>query len=194
MKIIKWICIIFGGFFVLGLVLNAIGVKGSSHKEEQSKQVTSEKESKWSMEEEVSKMTDSKNVYVMLKSDSILINPANMSKSIVPHLLFRCMDNKIDILFYTGVPLSAEYGNALGKTVKLRFDKDKAINYAFNDGQGTFDTYFASKPIKLLNMMKGHSKLLVAADVHRQGEQVFEFDINELEKNIKPIKEACSLK
>ncbi|MEX3800380.1 hypothetical protein NKV55_013615 [Acinetobacter baumannii] len=59
-KFFKWILILFIGFFLLGVVLNALGVKGSNTENKTENSTKETKDSKWQYQEDISKMTDKK--------------------------------------------------------------------------------------------------------------------------------------
>ncbi|MDC4995506.1 hypothetical protein OHW19_02700 [Acinetobacter baumannii] len=190
-KFFKWVLILFIGFFLLGVILNALGVKGSNTENKTENSTKETKDSKWQYQEDISKMTDKKNIYVTLKSDSIWMKNGDPSQAIIPDLTFRCQDDSVDVILSTQTPLSPEYGNALGKTIKARLDNQKAFNISFSNGQGSYTTFFAEKPKQLIEKLKGHKKLLLEVNVHRQGPFVIEFNLDEFEKNLDPVKKSC---
>lgn len=191
---LKWCLYLVVGFAVLGGVLSALENDGD--KTENNNTSSNERKSersKWSLNEEISKMTDNKNIYAVLQSDTILTPNGNPAQGFTPSITFRCQDKAFDVILTTKYPLSPEYGNAFGKTLKLRLDSDKAFDNKFTNAEGSYESFFINNPKQFLSKLANKNTLLVEANFHRHGLKTLEFDLTGLNENIESIKSECAI-
>ena len=182
------LAIIFAGLVLLFIFIGIF----SGNKTEQGSSGETKERQKWFVETDTDPMTDKKRVYVSLLANNALMKGNDWSTLEEPMITFRCENNTTDFLIDFKQPLSPEYGNALRRTTKFRLDDKAAFNVSLNTAQGNLRVYFVSNPVPTIKKIAGNNKMLVSYQAHRQGEQVLEFDISELENRIKPVREACN--
>ena len=146
---------------------------------------------KWGMDTQKDKMTDNENVYVWVYSNNVLMNGNDLLTMEEPMISFRCENNKTEAVINFKRPLSAEYGNALKRTVDFRLDDSKAYSVQLNASNDR-SSYFIPSAIEQIKKMIGSKKLLVSHTPIGKGKEILEFDISEIEEKIKPIREKCN--
>ncbi|WP_151731860.1 type VI secretion system-associated protein TagO [Acinetobacter ursingii] len=178
--------IIVATVFLVGIIYS-IFAQSSSNKSDNKKE-----SQKWFVAHDVDQMTDNKNVYITLLSDTVLVAKNDLSNIDEPQILMRCQEGKTDFLINFKQPLSPEYGNPLRRTIKFRLDNNKASEVIVNSSQDDLRVYFVPEPIKKLKEMLGHKKLLVSYQAHRVGEQIIKFDISDMKSQMRPLRELCN--
>lgn len=182
------LALIFAGLVLLFIFIGILGSNDSEQKED----AKSNERQKWFLETDTDPMTDKKRVYVSLVANNVLMKGNDWTTLQEPMITFRCENNTTDFMIDFKQPLSPEYGNALRRTTKFRLDDKGAFNVSLNTAQGNLRVYFVSNPVPTIKKIIGSNKMLISYQAHRQGEQVLEFDVSELESRIKPVRDACN--
>jgi len=149
---------------------------------------TIEGEGKWSVTTEISKIDDSKNVFLSLKSDAATACPYDDKTHII---WVACRENTTSLwIDFGGCFMSDNSGK--GK-VTYRLDKDKAAKVSMSESNdnSALGLWRGRSSIPFVRGMLGKSSLLIRAQPFSDSTVTAEYDIRGLNEAIKPLMEAC---
>ena len=148
--------------------------------------VTSMPISNWKTSYEISKIDDSKNVYIC--TDSINPIEGKFGRDVTPRLWIRCMENKTEVFveYYMFI-------NTQNVTVTYRIDSEKAIT---NEWSTSTDhkAIFTKNHIKFIKSLFKHDNLLIRVTPYGESPRDVEFNISGLENIIEPLQRECHCK
>lgn len=141
----------------------------------------------WDEEIEVSRMEDSKNVYLTLSANDTYNDWVNNATR--PKMLFRCKEGKTDLILNIGSPFepTIDYGV---QTIKLRFDKEKVQILKLRESSNDQVSFF-SNPIRNIHKMLTSETVHVEFSPYNQGLVVSTFHLTELKDRIKNLRQSC---
>lgn len=146
----------------------------------------------WRIQEDKSKIDDSRSVYLQLKSIDTFQpkykSPLNVS------LTLRCLENTTSVIFsFGGVFMSDNRGN--GK-VTFRIDDNEAFNKSLiesSDNQA-LGLWRGSSAIPFIKSLKNGKRLLIRFSPFNDSNYTVSFDTNGLNNAIFPLADACKWK
>lgn len=144
----------------------------------------------WRMQSNVDPMTDDKNVYLRLASETTVEQYGSTHR---PTLLARCAERKLDLFIFVGLVVDSDYGEIYDASGRYRFDGDKAQRVRFSLGDSR-DTVFFPKAKTWMTSLAAHasSKFVVEIPVFRQGSQVISFDLAGADVAIPEVINTCA--
>ena len=147
------------------------------------KATTTKTKSKWIVQEESSKIDDSKTVILFLKANVKITG--QFHEKVYPSMILRCENNKTNAYITTGLFLGTD-----SIKVTSRLDKNKAHKKRWSISTDN-KAMFVRKPIGFIKKLMKHSTLLVEFIPYNDNRKLVEFDVSGLENDIKALKDAC---
>ena len=143
----------------------------------------------WRVREEISKIDDSQNVHLRLKSTE----ETNCRYESGSHDIgISCRENETSIYFlFAGCFMSDVDG---GDRVTYRIDKQPAstIEMAISTNNMALGLWHGGRSIPLLKKLFGAKKLLIRAQPFSDSAVTGEYEISGLSEAIKPLRNACN--
>lgn len=144
----------------------------------------------WSVTEDISKIDDTKNVFLSVKSLEDVRDRFGRPKR--PTLNIRCFEQKTDfIIRFDGLFMSDIDGHG---DVTYRIDKlaPKTRRFHVSNNNESLGLWAAAgQPIPFIKALFGKNTLLVRATPHNENSVTAEFPIAGIETAITPLREAC---
>jgi type VI secretion system protein VasI len=150
---------------------------------------TRESTNEWVVTEEVSKIDDSRNVFLTLQSIEPIANQYGTPVRL--ELNITCRERKTDLyIFFGGYFMSSTLG---GGVVTYRIDDRPAQKkpFAESNDHKALGLWSASEAIPFIKQMFAASKLLIRAVPYSQNAVTAEFRIAGLQEAIAPLAQAC---
>lgn len=152
-------------------------------KEEEQKPSLSGDTGGWEVEEETSKVDDSKSVFLLLASDEKVKGMFGLEKH--PILILRCIENKTAVVLLLDTHLGMRDPGII-----MRLDKEKPIKKPWNI-LTTYKGLLHPQPIKLIRDLLKSEKMFVRVVPSSGGAMDMEFSLAGLENVIKPLQKSC---
>lgn len=143
---------------------------------------TSAPAGEWKVSEDISKIDDSRIVYLSVPADEPFVTGYKRGH---PTLWLRCAENRTTMFITYGVFLTVGEIDVL-----LRVDKEKAFRQTW-DASTDNKAVFARKPIREAKRLLGRSTLLVQITPHGENPVTSTFPIAGLDKSITPLRKQC---
>lgn len=142
----------------------------------------------WQVREEISKLDDSKNVYLYLDSTSYRDRFGN-AKSVT--LGIACRESETNLWLAFDEFMSDNSG---GGKVTYRIDKApaKAVDFTESSDNHGLGLWYGPSAIKFAKKLFGANNLLIRATPFSDSSIQVEFPITGLEEAIKPLRKACN--
>lgn len=140
----------------------------------------------WEVEEDVSKVDDSKNVWLLVKSNRPVAGRYN--RKAWGRLVLRCMENKTDVLITFD-----QYLSTMDIQMLTRLDKEKASTRKWNittDHEGLMHP----DPVGFIRQLEKHDALYVQFTPYSSEPVEIEFNLRGLDKSVNKLKEPCGWK
>lgn len=147
------------------------------------------KQGNWKVDEETSKIDDSKRVFINLKSSEKV--RGKFGRPIDVQLMLTCREGKTDAYFIFGDHFMSD--NAQWGIVTYRIDKQpaKKKRMAGSTDHKALGLWSASEAIPFIRELFSGSSLFVQATPYSENSISAEFNITGLEQAIKPLQAAC---
>lgn len=185
-KVIKWVFLCVGAFFVFTFVIAMCGVgdelEGSSATEaEQSVSTPKDDVVKWEVRESVDEMTDSKNVWKSLVSENEVefSFPYDGGSSLKVEVRYmKKYGNDVLLTISKGQLLSNDFNG--NNFVTVRFDDDEAQKfYTSSPSDHSSDCLFLKNPGKFIKRAKTAKSIKIQVPVFQEGNPMFTFKVDE---------------
>lgn len=144
----------------------------------------------WRIQNEVSKLDDTKNVFLSTKNTNNVTDRFGRAKTITMHI--QCRENTT--LFY--VHFDTFMSDHRNGTVTYRLDKAKArtVKMRESNNNQALGLWNGGSSIPMLRKMLGKKYMLIQATPHSDSAITAEFDIAGIDTAIAPLAEACGWK
>lgn len=144
----------------------------------------------WVKEEETSKLTDDKNIYLYLDSNEGVNCGWNKGEKI--KLIVRCMEKKTSLIFSTGCHMTSSSYDDYGK-IDFRIDQQKAAKFTGNASTDnkSLGLWSGAKSIPIIKKMIGGSEMVVRMTPYGENPFTATFNVTGLDEAIKPVREQC---
>ncbi|MFE0756328.1 type VI secretion system-associated protein TagO [Inquilinus sp. NPDC058860] len=146
-------------------------------------------ESKWVVQEQVSKIDDSKNVFLRLTSSEPITDRLGQPSDLV--LWIACRERKTSLWIHFGGQFMADLNG--GGEVTYRIDKAAAKTRSFEESNSNeaLGLWNGIPAIAFIRELFGGTMLLIHATPFNENSVTAELPIAGLEEAIKPLREAC---
>lgn len=143
----------------------------------------------WAVQSEVSKVDDSTNVWLSVRSDNLVDKRFGGSDRAT--LSIRCMENTTSVFFQFADNFMADisgYGD-----ITYRVDTKKAQKKGFREStdNGALGLWNGGSSIPFAKSLFGGERLFVRAVPYNESPVEVEFQIRDLETAITPLRKAC---
>lgn len=147
-------------------------------------------ESKWVVSTETSKMTDDKNITLVVRSNEAVDCGWNRNSPI--DLLVRCSEKTTAIIFGTGCHMTSSDYNNYGD-IEYRIDQEKArtVNAVESTNNKSLGLWNGKKSIPFIKQMMGKKQMVVRMTPYGQNPFTATFDIAGLDGLIDPLRKEC---
>lgn len=148
--------------------------------------------SQWKLKEDISKIDDSKNVFLTLNSKDTF--QTRFKKNRTVSLLIMCRENTTSVIFnFADVFMS---DNAGGGTVTFRIDKEKAFkkNLRESTDNNALGLWSGGRSIPFIKSMFDKDNLLMRFAPYNESFSTVNFNITGLKKSIIELAAACGWK
>lgn len=140
----------------------------------------------WEVQEEVSKVDDSKNTWLVVKSNQPVVDRYN--RKAWARLVLRCMENKTDALITFD-----RYLSTMDIDVTARLDKEKAS--AREWGIATdHESLLHPAPVDFIRQLEKHDAIYIQFTPYSSEPVAMEFNLRGLDKSVGKLKESCGWK
>ena len=137
----------------------------------------------WHVKKEISPIDDSTNVYIYVYSEDTV---QSGYKSLRPKLYVRCKENKTSVFLVWGEFLGLDSTKML-----TRFDDKPASTDVWSISTDHKAVFVRDSDIAFAKKIMKHSKLLAQITPHSESPIMVTFNIDGLQKAIKPLRKAC---
>lgn len=144
----------------------------------------------WILQEEVSKLTDEKNVALRLPSIDAVDCQWNAGKK--AFLLLLCRDKTTSLVVNTGCHMTSNHGG-YGE-VDLRIGKQKAtvVSMDASTDNKSLGVWTGGRSIPIIKQMFGEETLVMRMTPYGENPILIEFNIAGLEAAADPLRKACN--
>lgn len=145
---------------------------------------------KWTVQTEVSRLTDKTDVFLLLDSDQSI--PAMFGGVGQPATLFiRCQDNTTALTIWFGDKFIASSGGF--DRVTYRIDKKSAVSDRWDESTDNkhMGLWSGGQSIPLIKSLFGAENFLVQATPFNDNPLTLDFKVGGLETAIAPLRNAC---
>jgi type VI secretion system protein VasI len=145
--------------------------------------------SKWTYQTEVSKIDDSKNVYLSLQSEETI--QGRYGEAGFMRLFINCRENKTAVYFTFAQHFMSD--NAGGGAITFRIDKRPAKTESFRESTDNeaLGLWGGGEAIPFIKSLLGAERLFVRATPYNESPVDGEFVVTGLDDAIKPLRKAC---
>jgi len=148
-------------------------------------------ESKWSVRQETSKITDDTNVYMTLESEETVNCGWNKGGKV--YLVVRCRENTTSMYFRTGCHMtSSDYTNYGEITYRLDRNKAQKLQGKESTDNRALGLWRGSESIPVIKEMFDKSSLIVRMTPYSENPFMATFDIKGIEKEIAALRQSCN--
>ncbi|TSD87683.1 hypothetical protein FFK22_016220 [Mycobacterium sp. KBS0706] len=147
-------------------------------------------ESKWQVQEQISKIDDSKNVFLRVASSEPITDRLGQPSDLV--FWIACRERKTSLWFDFGGQFMADLNG--GGRVTYRLDKAAARIKSFDESNDNeaLGLWNGGAAIPFIKELFGGTMLLVRATPFNESSITAELPIAGLEEAVKPLRQACS--
>ena len=139
-------------------------------------------ESKWQYQEEVDKMSSTKNYFATIHSDNTIDFEFPYDGGSTGTITVRNMEKSNEVLL--GISKGQFNSHSDGVIVKVRFDNKKAVTFNCSEpSDGSSDVLFIESPKKFITLLKAAKKVIVQAEFYDSGLKEMEFDVKDFKWN-----------
>ena len=148
--------------------------------------------SQWKLREDISKIDDSKNVFLTLNSDDTF--QTRFKKNRTVSLLIMCRENNTSVIFNFADAFMSD--NAGGGTVTFRIDKEKAFkkNLRESTDNNALGLWSGGRSIPFIKSLFEKGNLLMRFAPYNESSSTVNFNISGLKKSIPSLAAACGWK
>ncbi len=137
----------------------------------------------WQLRTDISEIDDSINVFISTEADEVIAG--RYGDPVRPTLTIRCKQNETDVLINWGMFITTDEADVLS-----RLDKTPARTRSWQMSTN-YEATFAPSPIKFINEMTKHDRLLVQVTPHGENAVTTSFTISGLEQHLPKLRDAC---
>ncbi|MGL1919919.1 MAG: type VI secretion protein [Hyphomicrobiales bacterium] len=144
----------------------------------------------WTLRQTVSAMDDTSDVVFSTASKEV-IKPRFGEVSNV-HLIVRCIENTTGFVLSFGGEHMADYQNYGKITYRLDKNRSKSVRMVESTDNRALGLWRGGKSIPFIKGLFGHNNLLIRYTPFNQNSNEVNFNIEGLERVIKPLRKACA--
>ncbi|MGN7500167.1 type VI secretion system-associated protein TagO [Pseudomonas lactis] len=150
---------------------------------------TTEKKGKWVVINEVSKIDDTKSVYLEVSSNEKIIKRSGGSDTAT--LTIRCRERKTALIITLAGEFLADVGGYGSVTYRIDNLKAKTQSFDASTNNASLGLWSGNESIPVIKSLFDHEVLVVRATPYNQSPETLTFPISELKSVIDPLRKAC---
>lgn len=148
---------------------------------------------KWEHQSDVSKITDSADHYISLKSDDTIPNKFGFGSN-PASILIRCKENKTSIYFSFGDHFLADIQGYGRITFRIDDKKSETKSFDVSTNNKSLGLWDGGSAVPFVKKLAGAKQMVVRMTPFNESALTVTFDVRGFDAAIKPVREACKWK